>query len=110
MSDSKRPVRRVKAQSVTDLPASVADDRRSRFIKYCVAMGIRTLCVISLFFVQGWWIPVVLAAAIVLPYLAVVVANVGGSPVADGPKRPGALVPVLPVVVEDPREVPPHQS
>ena len=120
MSDHKRDhtrlMRRPKAQSVTDLRASATDDRRARFIKYTIAMGIRTLCVISLFFVQGWWIPVVLAAAIVLPYLAVVVANVGGSPVAEAPRRPGAIVPVtpvIPVIVDDERDdrdAPPRAS
>jgi hypothetical protein len=110
MSDSRRPVKRIKAQSVTDLRSSVADDRRARFIKYCIAMGIRTLCVISLFFVQGWWVPVVLGAAIVLPYLAVVVANVSGSPLASAPQRPGAIVPVTPVVIVDPQDSPPRDS
>ncbi len=110
MSESRRPVRRIKAQSVTDLRSSVADDRRSRFIKYCIAMGIRTLCVISLFFVQGWWVGVVLAAAIVLPYLAVVIANVSGSPLAAAPQRPGAIVPVTPVVIVDPQNSPPRES
>ncbi len=51
-------------------------------LKYSIAMGIRTLCVVSLLFVQGWWMIVMVIAALVLPYLAVVVANVRSKPAA----------------------------
>ena len=62
-------------------------------IKYSIAMGIRTLCVISLLFVQGWWMLIAVIAAVVLPYFAVVVANVSMRPSSEGPPpRPGAIV------------------
>jgi hypothetical protein len=83
-------------QSITTLPASPTDERRSRMIKYSVAMGIRTLCVIALIFVQGWWVVVMVVAALVLPYVAVVVANVGARPAAvPQVTHPGAIVPVI---------------
>ncbi len=75
--------KRSEAQSITTLPLSPQEERKSRMIKYSIAMGIRTLCVVSLIFVQGWWIVVMVAAALVLPYLAVVVANVRSKPAAQ---------------------------
>ncbi|HEY8590089.1 MAG TPA: DUF3099 domain-containing protein [Naasia sp.] len=84
------------SQSITTLPASPDEDRRSRMIKYSIAMGIRTLCVASLLFVSGWWVLVMIVAAVILPYLAVVVANVGAKPQAP-PRvlRPESVVPIL---------------
>ncbi|MCU1542325.1 MAG: hypothetical protein JWM50_190 [Microbacteriaceae bacterium] len=81
-------------QSITTLPASPADDRRKRMIKYTVAMTVRVVCVLLLFVVHGWWLLVALIGALVLPYVAVVLANNvrGGS--ATRVERPGAIVPV----------------
>lgn len=88
--------KRTSTQSITTLPASPADERRSRMIKYSVAMGVRTLCVVSLIFVQGWWVLVMVLAAVVLPYFAVVIANVGAKPgPAPQVTRPAAIVPVI---------------
>jgi hypothetical protein len=67
----------VKNQSITSLPRSPEEDRRARMIKYSLAMGIRMVCILSLLFVQGWWLVVMGIGAIVLPYIAVVLANVG---------------------------------
>jgi hypothetical protein len=64
-------------QSITTLPESPEVDRRRRMVRYGVAMGIRVACVISCFFVQGWWLLVPIIGAVVLPYVAVVLANVG---------------------------------
>ncbi|GAB3606465.1 hypothetical protein GCM10027413_18740 [Conyzicola nivalis] len=90
-------------QSITTLPASPADDRRKRMIQYTVAMTIRLVCVILLFFVQGWWLLVVGIGAVVLPYIAVILANNvhGGTP--GDVERPGVIVPV-----RDPRTGSPY--
>lgn len=79
-------------QSITSLPVSPADDRRKRLINYTIAMSIRVVCVFLLLVAHGWWLYVVAAGAIVLPYIAVVLANnVSGG--ASGPvERPGAVV------------------
>jgi len=78
-------------QSITTLPESPDDDRKRRMIQYGIAMTIRVACVIACFFVQGWWLFVPIVGAIVLPYIAVVFANVG--PRADGQvERPGSIV------------------
>lgn len=81
-------------QSITSLPESPADDRRRRMIQYSIAMTIRVVCVLLLLVVQGWWLLVVGIGAVVLPYIAVVLANnvSGGIPTAV--ERPGAIVPV----------------
>ena len=44
-------------------------------VKYSIAMGIRVVCIALCLVVQGWWLIVFAAGAIVLPYFAVVVAN-----------------------------------
>jgi len=82
-------------QSITSLPVSPADDRRKRMIQYTIAMTIRVICVLLLFVVQGWWLLVVGIGAIVLPYVAVVLANnvSGGAPSIV--ERPGGLVPLV---------------
>jgi Protein of unknown function (DUF3099) len=56
-------------------------------IKYSLAMGIRMICLLSLLFVQGWWLVIMAAGAILLPYVAVVLANVGARP-GDGAVAP----------------------
>jgi low affinity Fe/Cu permease len=55
---------------------------RSRMIKYSISMGIRMVCLILVFFVEGWMMWVVIAGAVLLPYFAVILAN-GGSDTSD---------------------------
>lgn len=78
-------------QSITSLPESPDDERHRRMIQYSIAMGIRVLCVIACFFVHGWWLLAPLAGAVLLPYVAVVLANVGTSR-SGTVVRPGGLV------------------
>ena len=68
-----------KQQSITSLPRSPEDDRRARMIKYSVAMGIRLVCILACFVVPGYWIIIPVIGAVVLPYIAVVLANVTDS-------------------------------
>ncbi|MFT4230797.1 MAG: DUF3099 domain-containing protein [Microbacterium sp.] len=72
MSSHKRP-------SATSLPPSPRDDESSRLRKYMLTMGIRIACLLLMVFVHpyGWYTWVFGAGAIVLPYIAVVIANVG---------------------------------
>ncbi len=81
----------MKQQSITSLPPSPEAERRARMIKYSVAMGIRMVCIVLLLFVHDWWLLVCAAGAIVLPYFAVVVANVHGGAPAGTVVRPGAI-------------------
>jgi hypothetical protein len=81
--------------SVTGLPASLRDDQGGRMRRYLWSMGIRTVCfvlaVVALgvlhWTVVGWGLVI---AAVILPYIAVVVAN------ATRPRGSTALGPVTP--------------
>ncbi|WAC69078.1 DUF3099 domain-containing protein [Microbacterium sp. SL75] len=80
------------AQSATSLPKAPREDADSRFTKYMVMMGIRIACFIAMAVITpyGWYTFVFAAGAIFLPYLAVIVANVGadqGSTEAIKPER-----------------------
>lgn len=72
MSIRKRP-------SATSLPPSPRDDESSRFRKYMVTMGIRMACLMLMVVIQpyGWYTWLFGAGAVALPYIAVVIANVG---------------------------------
>ena len=83
----------MKQQSITTLPPSPEAERRSRMIKYTIAMSIRVLCIFAMLFAQGWWLVVFAAGAIFLPYVAVVLANVSGPSRDSEVLRPGGLVP-----------------
>ena len=96
-----------KQQSITSLPRSPDDDRRNRMIKYSITMGIRTVCVVLCIFARGWWLLVCAAGALVLPYFAVVLANVSWS-APSVVRRPGSLVPVE--RAQPPAQEPPPQE
>lgn len=68
-----------KTQSATSLPEAPRDDEHRRSSRYLVMMGIRVTCFILMVLVTpyGWYTWVFAAGAIVLPYIAVVLANVG---------------------------------
>jgi hypothetical protein len=73
--------------------------------KYLVTMSIRIVCLVLMLFVQGWWLAVCAAGAILLPYFAVVLGNVGTSWVSRA-ERPTAIEvyrrPVTPEGLADP--------
>lgn len=62
-------------QSVTGLGENAEDERKKRMIKYTVAMTVRVICLVLGMFVQGWLMWLCFAAAIFLPYIAVIIAN-----------------------------------
>jgi len=86
----------MKQQSITTLPPSPEAERRSRMIKYTIAMTIRVACIFAMLFAKGWWLAVFAAGAIFLPYVAVVLANVSGPSRDTEVLRPGGLVPTGP--------------
>lgn len=63
-------------ESITSLPERPDDERRRRVINYSIAMAIRVVCVLLCVFVRGWWLVLPILGAVVLPYVAVVLANV----------------------------------
>jgi hypothetical protein len=100
---ASRPDEQVYA--VTGLPVSPRDEQRGRTRRYLLSMGIRTLCfvlaVVALgvlhWTVVGWTLVI---AAVILPYIAVVVAN------ATKPRGSTAPGPVTPGEHEPPRLAP----
>ncbi len=79
--------------TVTSLPTAPEVERKSRMVKYSIAMGIRLLCIGACFFTPGWWLLLPAAGAVLLPYVAVVVANQANKE-GSGARgyAPGALV------------------
>lgn len=61
--------------SITDAATAHSEDMRERMIKYSVAMGIRMMCLILVFVVDGWFKIIAVAGAVFLPWIAVVIAN-----------------------------------
>lgn len=63
--------------TITTARRPLAEDIDSRAGRYLLSMGIRTACVVLAVVTDGFWRWVFLAGAILLPYLAVVLANAG---------------------------------
>jgi hypothetical protein len=61
--------------SITDAAAAHSEDMHQRMVKYALAMGIRLVCLILIFVVDGWFKIVMVAGAVFLPWIAVVIAN-----------------------------------
>lgn len=77
--DSREP----EVHRITEARESHTSERDSRVRKYTISMTVRMICFILAFFFDGWLRWVFIAGAVVLPYIAVVVANGG----ADLTKR-----------------------
>lgn len=64
---------------ITDAEESHTADVHSRMFKYTLTMGIRVACFIAaFFFLDSWLVWVCLSGAILLPWVAVVIANGAG--------------------------------
>jgi type III secretory pathway component EscV len=82
--------------TITSAQRALSDEQSGRTRKYLISMGIRTACVIGAIFIPGWPRWVLIAGAVVLPYLAVVIANGGkqrdtGAPDEVTPQAQAAL-------------------
>lgn len=74
--------------AITALPPSPDDDQRRRMRQYTIAMSIRVVCIVACLFTSGWVQIVCIVGAVVLPSIAVMVANAKGAP-GGRPERPG---------------------
>ncbi|HWT33979.1 MAG TPA: DUF3099 domain-containing protein [Microbacterium sp.] len=79
-------------QSATSIPASPEEEVDRRSTRYLIMMGIRVACFALAVVVHpySWYTWLFLIAAVVLPYIAVVLANVGQeskTPTAIDPER-----------------------
>jgi hypothetical protein len=61
--------------SITSAAPGHSVDMHQRMVRYAVAMGIRMVCIVALFFLDGWFKLVAVAGAVFLPWVAVVIAN-----------------------------------
>jgi hypothetical protein len=85
---------RTKPTPITELPPSPDAERRTRMIRYSVAMGIRMVCLVFVLIIPDWWRLIPAIGAVVLPYFAVVIANNISGRAGSGVARPGSVVPV----------------
>lgn len=74
--------------TVTTVGESARDDSETRLKRYLLTMGFRTACFVLAIVLHGWprWIAVFFA--VVLPWIAVMLAN------AARPRIPGEIEPV----------------
>lgn len=61
---------------ITDAPESAVRDRQRRTRRYLISMAVRIVCLIAAVFVEGPLRWVLVVGAVVIPYVAVVSANV----------------------------------
>lgn len=112
-------------QSATSLRRAPHDDAQARMRKYFIMMSVRVICFVLMVVITpyGWHTGVLAVGAVLLPYLAVVVANVGSDTdvvsavpperqLAAPPENAPDASPARPAVVriEESRPAPPEQS
>ncbi|WP_291794291.1 DUF3099 domain-containing protein [Brevibacterium sp.] len=68
-------VERREPTSVTEAQESADKDFRNRVRRYTISMIIRVICLVLAFATTGWLRWVMVAGAVVLPYVAVLIAN-----------------------------------
>lgn len=79
------------SQPITTLPPSPTDDRHARMRRYLLATGIRIVCIALCFVIPlSWWTLLPVLGAVVIPYVAVVLANVGHES-GQEVERPGGV-------------------
>lgn len=83
---------------VTSAGVNPAEDRAHRMRMYFIAMTLRLACVLSLFWVSGWWIVIPVVGAIGLPWFAVMVGNA----VAHGGEQEVAALDPLELTTTEP--------
>jgi hypothetical protein len=70
---------------VSGVRESRTEDIRGRQRRYGISMGIRTLCFVGCVLTHGLLRIVLFVAALLLPYVAVVIANAGRARADDAP-------------------------
>ena len=77
---------------ITDARGAASDELAGRMRRYTITMAFRLACFISMIFVSGWVRWVLLGAAVLLPYIAVVLANQSDQRSKSGTVERGAPV------------------
>ena len=65
------------AVRITSAPSPLAQDVAARSRRYLVQMSVRVVCFLGAVAIEHWTRWLLLAGAVVLPYVAVVLANAG---------------------------------
>lgn len=73
-------------QKITGARRGLSADIKARQTRYLLSMGVRTACFLLAIVTSGPLRWVLFAAAVILPYLAVVVANGGREPAREAPR------------------------
>ncbi len=101
--------------SITGAATPHSDDLNARMGKYLVSMAVRTACVVGAVVVGTgtWYFWVLVVGAVFLPYVAVLLANAGGSRRGAGPaavdhRRSAIEAPAEHVVLEGTVHAPPR--
>ena len=81
------------ASLITNAQRPASADLKSRQIRYGVTMAFRVACFISMIWVPSPYRWVLLGAAVVLPYIAVIIANQADQRGQSGSFEPGAAEP-----------------
>ncbi len=79
----QRPDKKVVTASVSDVGQSLSKDQSSRAKRYFISMMVRTLCFILAVILPSPYRWFALLGAVLLPYIAVVVANAGRESIRD---------------------------
>ena len=61
--------------SITTAAPGHSEDMHKRMVRYATAMGIRMVCIVLIFVVDGWFKLIAAIGAVFLPWVAVVIAN-----------------------------------
>ena len=91
-------MRRDEVYNITGARESAQTERQARTRRYLISMAIRTVCFIAAILVSGWLTWVLFAAAIILPYIPVVVANTVVRPISP--------LGMPPIILKDTTELP----
>lgn len=70
---------------ITGVGRGLAEDQATRTRRYLISMGIRTVCFVTAVVASGWLRWILIAAAVLLPYLSVVFANAGRERTGSAP-------------------------
>lgn len=96
------------AYNITDARVAHSDEMHQRLVKYSLTMGIRMVCLILVFVLDGWLKIVAMAGAVFLPWIAVIIANAGSDTANE---HAGALLDQLPQAeLEAPRAAGPEHD
>jgi hypothetical protein len=73
---------------ITTAPRSHHADIAIRQRRYLISMGIRTVCfLLAVASIGHWFMWLFITGSLLLPYVAVILANAGASPDPGGPAR-----------------------